>query len=621
MSRSYTWRGMDLVVKLFRKIHLAFAGLLTFWLTKIRCIARTTPGCRQTGQNSTVVDKRAFVSVSQLVLSLPVVFCCIASQFVWGFTPPSNWTNEESSVVHHYVDNNRNTGSYATANDACGAAMPDPYVSGNNRFVYSNPKARIHPIYGFGCDYQIAQYESDGNGGWILIDNYPLFEQNWVYPVSDCLTGSSSTDATTCKRARPARSLCCRKGDPVDPSGGYEFQNEIDYSSQAGSVDMDLVFERVYASWKPISSIGYTGRSHLGNRWFLDKYGRYLGAHTDGSNSYLYAIRGAGDVQIFQLQGGSWVGDAYNNDTLVQLSAAQAPAVWQYTNAKDNSVELYDGDGSLLSITSRSGLVSTFQYSDTNTPTSIAPYPGLLISVTNPVGRSLNFIYDTNGLLVKMIDPAGQQYVYGYNENLGSVTSNFPLLTSVTYPDGKKRSYLYETQLFQPLLNGVVPQDTVQTLLSGSVSGQVPIEQLDYNTSDLDDRVFGERDVTPLTGIVDENGNRFATISYDVFGRAITTQHAGGAVNTRFLYVADGTTDIVDALDTTRRYTYQSVLGVQKDATVTQPCADCADTKTSSKTYDTNGNLASRTDFNGISTHYTYDLTHCYYKIKFPTRW
>ena len=97
---------------------------------------------------------------------------------------------------------------------------------------------------------------------------------------------------------------------------------------------------------------------------------------------------------------------------------------------------------------------------------------------------------------------------------------------------------------------------------------------------------------------------RFATIAYDSKGRAISTQHAGGAEETIFTYNSDGTTDVTDALGTMRNHSFQAVLGSRKDKAITQPCTDCAGLKTSIRTYDVNGNLATKTDFNGVETAY-----------------
>src|SRR3569833_1564765 len=121
-----------------------------------------------------------------------------------------------------------------------------------------------------------------------------------------------------------------------------------------------------------------------------------------------------------------------------------------------------------------------------------------------------------------MIDPAGQQYLYGYNEIISLVASN-PLLTSVSFPDGKKRSYVYESQLIP-----IGPINATALKLRFTVSVKQNINTVDFLHSSLVGNV-GENVDAPLSGIIDENCIRLATYGYDVNGRATSTALAGGA--------------------------------------------------------------------------------------------
>ena len=551
---------------------------------------------------SSVSDNDGRRFVGRRFSFLIAVIVGFVAPYARAVTPPTNWNYSASPVSHLYSDDHNNTGFYETA--ACIAASPGTYTAGNYKYDYSGPHAGIDPNYGFGCYYDYRLYQSDGHGGWILQSELPnWFAQSWAVAAEACPTGSSTSDGLICWRLRPAREQCPWCGDPVGTGNGEEYQDQTDYISRSGSERADLTFAREYSSAEPLSqSISY-GTSPLGGQWFIKTYGRFLSFTTEGSNQYVYAVRGPGDVELFQLQAGAWNSYSYNNDTLVQL-AGPAPAAWQYTNDDDQSVEVYDASGRLLSITSRTGLVTTLHYSDAGTPGSVAPFPGLLISVTSPFGRALNFSYDSNGLLIQMTDPEGQQYTYSYEGGSGNEAAR---LSSVTYPDGKTRSYLYEAPVTPPISgNGTVDPNAWGLTYSWGL--HIPIDQIDYNTSDVRGANV-EKATYPLTGVVDENGNRFATITYDTKGRATSTEHAGGVEHTGFVYNTNGTTDVTDALGTSRHFTFQTVLGVRKGATVTQPCADCAGTKTSSKTYDGNGNVASRTDYSGIQTVYSYDLT------------
>src|ERR1700722_9561797 len=128
--------------------------------------------------------------------------------------------------------------------------------------------------------------------------------------------------------------------------------------------------------------------------------------------------------------------------------------------------------------TTRAGLTTALSYDAT----------GIFVTkVTGPFGHVMSFAYDANGHVSQMTAPDGGVYTYTYDANNN--------LTSVTYPDGTKKQYLYENTSFP----------------------------------------------NALTGIIDENNARFATYAYDTQGRAVSSQHAGGAELTTVTYNADGT--------------------------------------------------------------------------------
>jgi len=267
----------------------------------------------------------------------------------------------------------------------------------------------------------------------------------------------------------------------------------------------------------------------------------------------VWLSRPDGKQYTYTLTGGIWTADADVTDKLVQrVDAKGQTAGWTYTQP-DATVENYDAGGMLTSITHRTGLTQTLTYSTASTAAAVAPIAGLLLTVTDSFGRTLNFTYDASNRVSTMTDPAGGVYTYAYDTN-----SN---LISVTYPDGKMRQYVYENTSFPHL----------------------------------------------LTGIVDEDGNRYATWTYDASGKAITSEHSTGVEKVTLNY-SPGSTTIIDALGTTRTQSFIPVVNVTKSINLTQPCGSCGGSSAAT-TYDANGNIASRTDFNGVVTTYSYDLT------------
>jgi len=312
-----------------------------------------------------------------------------------------------------------------------------------------------------------------------------------------------------------------------------------------------MKFERIYNSQQS----EYISNK-LENKYWQHNYERQLIIKDWLSNAATIIVgRPNGKNYFFSLVNNFWSTDSDIVDHLTELKDSNGIRTgWRYTTA-DQSVETYTAAGQLTAIADRSGLAQTLTYSDASTPITVAPAAGLLLRVTDPFGHQLNFTYDTHSRLSTMTDPVGGVYLYGYDAN-----SN---LVSVTYPDGTSKTYHYENTSFPHA----------------------------------------------LTGITDENGSRYATYTYDAQGRGISTEHAGGADQASLVFNADGSTTVTDALNTARTYQFQTILGVVKPKGQSQPGGSGCGASASLLSYDANGNVASRTDFNGNRTNYTYDLT------------
>lgn len=380
-------------------------------------------------------------------------------------------------------------------------------------------------------------------------------------------------------------------GNPILPSTGIKQQIDIDYLGHAANA---LQFVRSFRSdrngWSnnyQAFAIDYTqppGGDALSDTVWPDQ-ACYPGIGAQTGQPWCFRpmntlASGVALPHDFSVQRGD--GRMLNFGTATDLS----PAVdindrvskaadgqgWNVYNADNDATEHYDLSGRLITVTARNGQVQTLAYSDISTPPAIAAHPGLLIKVSDQFGRSLNFTYDSNRRMQTMTDPAGGLYSYAYDEASAIVVSGNPVgnLTSVTYPDGKQKIYWYNEQ------------DKTGNL------------DLPY----------------ALTGITDENGARYAAYFYDGKGRAIATEHAGGVEKYTVSYPRLAEQSVaIDPLGTSRTYHFKTVLGVVKSTGQTQPGgAGCA-AAASGMTYDPNGNLASRTDFNGSKTSYSYDLT------------
>jgi YD repeat-containing protein len=250
--------------------------------------------------------------------------------------------------------------------------------------------------------------------------------------------------------------------------------------------------------------------------------------------------RADGREDTFTLTAGVWRADPDVTSVLTPIPATGSQTGWQLVNA-DDTTETYLLTGQLTTITTRAGLTTTLAYNAS----------GQLASVTGPFGDTLTFLNGTNGKVNEMIAPDGGGYYYVYDANNN--------LIAAQHPDGYFRQYLYGNASFPHA----------------------------------------------LTGIIDENGppNQYATWTYDAQGRAISSQHAGGADLTTVTYNADGSSSVTDADGNTHNYGLMTQFNLVKPTTLSGTPYPPAGGQ--AFTYDTNGFLASRTDYDGNVTAYT----------------
>ena len=344
----------------------------------------------------------------------------------------------------------------------------------------------------------------------------------------------------------PNKPSSCSIANPVNPALGIKSHRERVYASATASEP--LTFEWLYSMNMFDTLVKTAGWSHT--------FGRFIAASPSGNPpSSVMAYRESGSIVQFTLSGGTYVPDTDICDRLSRLADGSGNTIgWTYKIATTEEIETYNAAGQLVSIQDRSGALQTLSYSDASTPPTVAPYPGSLIRVADPLGRQLTFVYSSSGLLTSMTDPAGNSYSFGYDANDNLVT--------IASPDNKTRQFVYESASF----------------------------------------------ANALTGIIDENSQRFSTYTYDSHGRVTNSQQAGGVGSHTFVFNADGSSSITDPLGTTRLYNFASVVGVVKNTGLSQACTSCG-INSSAITYDANGNVSSRTDFNKKKVCYAYDLT------------
>jgi YD repeat-containing protein len=202
--------------------------------------------------------------------------------------------------------------------------------------------------------------------------------------------------------------------------------------------------------------------------------------------------------------------------------------------------------------------------------------------------------YDAAGRLLAVSDHRGMSHFYSYTaadiavaHNNGGVLvyqlDSSGRVSGFTSPDGKTYSYSY---------------DEVGNLSSITYPDSGGTRTYHYEDVDFPDA---------LTGVTDANGDRFATWTYDGNGRAISSEHNGGAekVSIDYTYIDDVTDSraiSTNALGKETTYHFVAINGVQKVSQVEGHASTNCLAANKNYTYDAGGFITSKTDWQGNTT-------------------
>lgn len=371
------------------------------------------------------------------------------------------------------------------------------------------------------------------------------FQQGWVINGSDP-RGCVPPDPPKKENGKPCcpKKECCSNegkpaaGNPISVASGNKYEEVVDFATAGPN---RLAFIRSYNRFagRPKTQFGIGWRSNFDRSLHMP------------STSTTLAIRPDSQELTFTKSGGNW-----HADTDISAQLTTNGTTWTLTDA-DDTQEVYDQAGKLLTVTQRNGYQQTLTY---NTDARVA-------TVSDTFGRQLTFTY-SHGTLATMTTPEGHQYIYRYDKTIPELLDPNRLV-SVTYPDetpndptdNPSLTYLYEDPLYDHA----------------------------------------------LTGMRDEKGIRVATYAYDSEGRAIMSEHANDAGRVEVAYHSDGTRTVTEASGQQLVYHFAAIQGARKVTQVDRLATATVPAATSTSTYDTNGYLASRTDWKGTLTTYVRD--------------
>lgn len=284
----------------------------------------------------------------------------------------------------------------------------------------------------------------------------------------------------------------CPVGNPTMPRDGIKVQREVDFP---GTANGELVFYRTFRSgFLPSPLI-----ENVGWKYWYHNYGLHLQAYSakkdtqdDSRSVRAHLVRDDGSIKIYRKKDSTWLPeDPWDRNRLIEEKLDTSGILdpprtsWTYINNENDTIERYDRMGQIWYIQDRFGARTYFYYSTAETSTTIAPRPGLLVSVIAPSGNKLRFYYDAFGRLVQVLPPGATTtgtpenlnapIRYNYNEaaSLGVDVPASNQLTKVILPSGLSRKYHYENKVLPSYLTGITDESQIRVgtyLYNSSVS-------------------------------------------------------------------------------------------------------------------------------------------------------
>jgi YD repeat-containing protein len=341
----------------------------------------------------------------------------------------------------------------------------------------------------------------------------------------------------------------CKAGNPIDISSGIKLQEEVDYSIRYSNSSIQV--KRFY---KP--SIAIYLRNYLVSRrgadWNFSYTDRlyYSASEFDqnselGKHIYILIPESKGFRYFYTNDDITWTSKNGYFDRLEKLEE-NGNIFWRYTRGSEIK-KIFNLDGRLVQVNDPKTGILNFEYDNSSVPGS---------EIMNiKIGDFSLLSYEfTQELLRRVRNSNGEivaSYYYDASRNL----------SKVEYSEGKKKIFDYVDIGFLKLLS----------------------------------KITDERDVP------------YATWTYDEQGRAISSEHAGGAEKTLLTFNADGSTTVTNALNKQTIYRFADIAGARRVTKVEgQPTANCVGAN-QDYTYTPEGWIASETNWKGVKTTFSYN--------------
>ena len=392
----------------------------------------------------------------------------------------------------------------------------------------------------------------------------------------------------------------CAGGDQYNPPGYiYTDASGTKYTISAGGTLQSIV-DRV-GNALTITVSGITSTTGLSVPFVRDTLGRITQITDPQGNNYLYGYDSAGNLATVTCpnttQASTYAYDTnhlYTGGTDARSNPLPTTAYFSATDTDPNGLPL---NGRLHSVSDALGKTTSYAY-DLIANTTTITYPA---DANGNVGTA-TMVYDNYGMLLSSTDPLGHTTtnVYDSNHNLASVTDSLGHTNTYSYDaNGNKTSSVYPA-------TSTTTNTTSRTAYNQYSEPTSTTDELGNVRTFNYDANFNPRNVTDGSGtLASFLFNADSTLAAGAIGYDITAQPAKAS---QFTYDTNGNlTSRTDALGRTTSYTYDS-LG--RKATMTVPLltpGTSVAAATTTYTYDTLGNLTQTAAPLGKTTSSTYD--------------
>lgn len=388
--------------------------------------------------------------------------------------------------------------------------------------------------------------------------------------------------------SEPCSQTC--KGDPVNVATGEFFENSTDLSLIGNGIVPNVSRSFSTINKDRLGLMGYGWRNayemkiSAGNGTSIDNANQIKVEQENGAVSYFYKNL-SGEYESASKTQATLVKDTTNGDLKFVRNGKNT---FVFSNTTGVLKSINDVYGLKLSVNYDSNKLQSVSDTRENVLSFNYLPNGLISTITDQNGRSVQYFYDVNKQLTKIIDSTGVVKEYTYD--------NLRRVSTIKNPLGGVTTNFYDTS------NRVVKQtDSLGHSLLFAYTGTMSDgnTRITYPNGLIVDEKYFSGQLTTKTESPGQPDVRVWKYSYDAGNNLISTVKPDGTSETNLYDKSGNVIKSIDAKGQAYNFTYDANNNL---LTITNPLNE-----TTHNTYDIYSNLTSTVNASGAKTTFTYD--------------